>query len=81
MGTSREGCEGRQRAGGALEEWVLVTQGEMDMGLGKRVLHSSILSTNAVFTEHLLWVRHCMGKLRMALDSVRDLQSFEYGND
>lgn len=54
VGTSREGCEGRQRAGGALEERVLVTQGETDMGLGRLALpdhedlHSSILSTNAL---------------------------------
>lgn len=54
MGTSREGCEGRQRPGGALEEWVLVTQRETDMGLGRlalsdhKDLHSSILSTNAL---------------------------------
>lgn len=54
MGTNREGCEGRQRAGGAVEEWVLVTQHETDMGLSRlalpdhKDLHSSILSTNAL---------------------------------
>lgn len=54
VGTNREGCEGRQRAGGAVEEWVLVTQHETDMGLGRlalpdhKDLHSSILSTNAL---------------------------------